>query len=83
MDYVLSEHAQKVVAERSIQSDWIDRCLRAPAKVEPDPVDAALRHHLLGIVENDSRVLRVVYNFTVAPWRVVTVFFDRRMKGLL
>jgi hypothetical protein len=83
MDYFLSAHASRVVMERSIQPDWIDRCLRVPAKVQPDPVDPTLLHHLLVIEENDRRVLRVVYNPTVVPARVITAFFDRRMKDKL
>jgi hypothetical protein len=31
----------------------------------------------------DNRVLRVIYNKTVDPAAVITVYFDRRMKGKL
>jgi hypothetical protein len=33
--------------------------------------------------ERDYRVLRVIYNKTVDPAAVITVYFDRRMKGKL
>ena len=83
MDYTLSEHARKVIDERSIAVEWIDRCLSAPVRIEPDPADAALTHHLLPIVENDGRVLRVVYNHSAKPVHGVTAFFDRRLRGQL
>jgi hypothetical protein len=33
--------------------------------------------------QEDDRILRVVYNPNVHPPRIVTVFFDRKMKGRL
>ena len=35
------------------------------------------------VPEFGHRVLRVVVNPTVAPIRVVTLYFDRKMKGKL
>ncbi len=59
------------------------RVLERPFRVEPDPVDPELRHALAPIPEHGGRVLRVVYNPTASPWRVVTVYFDRRLRGRL
>ena len=45
--------------------------------METDPEDLALGHALGRIPEHGDSVLRVVYNKTVKPWRIVTVYFDR------
>ena len=42
--YVLSAHAQTVVAERSINLDWVERVLAKPEKVEADKERRDLRH---------------------------------------
>ena len=51
--------------------------------MEPDPIDPELEHRLGRIDEYDGRVLRVIVNATVTPPRVVTVYFDRKMRGKL
>jgi hypothetical protein len=38
-------------------------------------------HAFLRIAERNHRVLRVVYNPDVHPVRVITVYFDRRLRG--
>jgi len=43
--------------------------------------DSQLVHHLARIPEQENRVLRVVLNPLASPVRVVTAFFDRKMKG--
>jgi hypothetical protein len=35
------------------------------------------------IEENENRVLRVIVNIMSIPIKIVTLFFDRRMKGKL
>ena len=81
--YELSAHAQTVMAEREILETWVARVLDHPELLEADAADPALRHALGRIPERDDRVLRVIYNETVEPWRVVTAFFDRTMRGKL
>jgi len=49
----------------------------------PDPTDATLERRYRKISEHGNRVLRVVVNTTVVPERVVSVYFDRTMKGKL
>jgi len=51
--------------------------------MEPDKVDPELRHALGRIIEHDDRILRVVYNVTLNPWRIVPVYFDRDQRGKL
>lgn len=79
--YELTTHAATVTAERSIDADWIRRVLTRPERTEPDPSDPLLTHALGRIEERDQRVLRVVYNASVDPLRVVTAYFDRRQRG--
>ena len=83
MKYQLSQHATDSVAEREIPIEWIERVLTSPTRRMPDRRDAALEHLLGAIEEFDERVLRVVVNPTAVPVRVVTVYFDRTMKGKL
>ena len=81
--YELSAHAVTVMAEREILETWVERVLSSPERTEPDATDPLLRHALGRIPERDDRVLRVVYNETIHPWRVVTAYFDRAMRGKL
>jgi hypothetical protein len=71
------------MAEREILEEWVERVLTNPERTEPNTTDPLLRHALGRIPERDDRVLRVVYNETVRPWRVVTAYFDRTMRGKL
>ena len=81
MDYELSEHAiESLRARVVIRREWMERVLATPARVEPDHVDPELEHRLGRIEEYAGRVLRVIVNPTKIPLRVVTVFFDRRMR---
>jgi len=79
--YQLTIHAATVIAERGIDPAWIGRVLSSPERTEADPWDASLTHALGRIAERDQRVLRVVYNASVHPPRVVTAYFDRRQRG--
>lgn len=83
MDCELTNHALKVVDEREIQTDWIDITLSAPELVLPDPGDAEVERYFRRIPEFGGRILRVAINTAVEPKRVVSVFFDRTMKGKL
>ncbi len=79
--FVLSRHALAMVVERDIDISWIERALRHPERVEADSRDRELRHALAPIPERDGRVLRVVYNETTVPWRIVTAYFDRTQRN--
>jgi hypothetical protein len=79
--YALTAHAAKVIGEREIPVEWVARALAQPERTEADAVDPALRHALARIPEYGGRVLRVVYNSTVEPWRIVTVYFDRKERS--
>ena len=81
--YELSEHAADVIAEREIETTWVVQVLQRPERREADPDDPELTHALGRIAERDDRVLRVIYNATVIPPRIVTVYFDRGQRGKL
>jgi hypothetical protein len=82
MDYLLTEHAEKRLRKRNIAIEWITATLADPARTENDDKDPELAHALRPIPERQFRVLRVVYNETVDPVRVVTAYFDDRVTDL-
>lgn len=83
MPYQLTQHAKDAIAKRSIPTAWLERVLASPQRIEVDGTDPSLEHRLAVIEEHGQRVLRVVVNVRTAPERVVTLFFDRNMKGKL
>jgi hypothetical protein len=82
VDYELTRHARDVIEERQIQLEWLERTLAKPGLIEPDAADSALesRFAKIGVWR---RILRVVVNTQVVPKRVVSAYFDRKMKGRL
>jgi hypothetical protein len=44
MNYVLTEHAKKMLAEREIPIEWLERVRNEPVLCEPDPGDLLLEH---------------------------------------
>jgi hypothetical protein len=80
MEWVLTEHAEAMVELRRIGHEWIDLALASPDGVAQDLFDPRLYHALRVIPEADNRILRVIYNATVSPVAIVTVFFDRRER---
>ena len=83
MKFELTKHAQKALDEREIPVEWLERTFAGPELVLPDPDDATVERRFLRIPEFGGRVLRVAVNTTVEPNRIVSVFFDRKMKGKL
>ena len=83
MNYTLSNHAKRVLAEREISIAWVERTLAEPELRQAEPGDPALERYFRRIPEFGGRILRVVVNVSTSPNHVVSVFFDRRMKGKL
>ena len=79
----LSRHAAQVMAERMVSTEWVEETVNAPALRLPDPNDPEIERFFRPIPERGDRVLRVAVNTRVTPWRVVSVFFDRTMRGKL
>ena len=77
-EIVFSKHAKDAAQERKIPEEWILRTID-----NPDHVKAGIdgnTHYIKAISEREGRFLRVVINPYVLPKRIVTVFFDRRLK---
>ena len=83
LDYVLTKHAETVIKERGIRLDWLERILQDPALQMVDSSDPELKHAIGPVVENEDRILRVVYNDRVKPLRIITAYFDRTLRNKL
>jgi hypothetical protein len=81
--YDLSKHARDVISARQSELAWVEQVLDSPEVVEADRDDPELMHHVGRIKRHGDRALRVVFNKSVNPVRIVTVYFDRKMKGRL
>lgn len=82
-DFHYTTHAHTAMTEREILHEWVEETLVNPEHCAEDPKDTELQRFYRRIPDFENRVLRVVANTNVVPWRVVSVFFDRRMKGKL
>lgn len=81
--YELTEHCQKRLDKREMPLSWVEQVLFNPQRIEDHPIDPTLIC-LYGVIpEAGGRVLKVVYNFTTVPCRVITVHFERRLRGKL
>ena len=77
--FSLTRHARIRMRQRGVTTEQIHRALQHPDRTEPDADDPELTHALKRLHRaRGSSVLRVVYNHLASPWRVVTVYFDRR-----
>ena len=84
MDYQLTEHARESLRKRtSIRVEWLERVLLQPERVEKDRTDPELEHRLRRIQEAEGRVLRVIVRKASHPIRVITCYFDRKMRRQL
>jgi hypothetical protein len=81
--YQLSQHAAARMRERKIETAWLEQAITSPQHTEPDPDDTGMEHRLAAIAERDYRVLRVVCDPRQTPLKIVTLHFDRSMKGKL
>ncbi len=82
MELEFTNHAIRALAERTISRDWVERTVREPELRQPDPNDPLVERFFRRIPENGGRTLRVAVNTRVAPWRVVSVFFDRSKREI-
>jgi hypothetical protein len=79
LEYELSEHASVMLRERNIQEAWVKSAMENPDKKELK--DDGTVHYIRAVEQYEGRYLRVVVNADAKPQRIVTVFFDRRMRG--
>lgn len=78
-----TEHAIHVMAEREIPVEWVELVVLEPELRTHDPNDREVERFFRRVPGQGDRVLRVAANTSVAPWRIITVFFDRSQKGKL
>lgn len=76
----LTKHAVQVMEERMIPQEWVEHTVANPELRLDNPNDPELESFFRRIPERGGRALRVVVNTRVARWRVVSVYFDRRMR---
>ena len=76
-------HAREAMAERLIAVEWVERAVDAPDLRTDDPNDPDIERFFRRVAERGGRALRVAVNTHVEPWRVVSVFFDRDIRGQL
>lgn len=83
MDLDFTFHARAVMARRLIPEEWVALALTAPGLRTDDPNDPEIERFFWRVPGPGERVLRVAVNTRVEPWRVVSVFLDRTMRGRL
>ena len=74
-----SRHARDMLEEREIPEEWMWWTIDEPDQTEIGADDNT--HYVKAIPEYGGRFLRVVVNPRVQPERIVTLFFDRRLRG--
>jgi len=77
-NFFLSTHARNMLVERQIEEEWLWRTLSSPDDFYSGTDEN--RHFLKAIAERQGRILHVVVNDYVQPNRIVTLFFDRRVR---
>ncbi|THF58099.1 DUF4258 domain-containing protein [Pseudothauera rhizosphaerae] len=75
MEFILTEHAKKRLAQRKVRIEWVQVALENPLRTEPDHNDPELAHALLYIPER-FKVLRVIYKETTHPPFIITAYFE-------
>ncbi len=80
-DLHITGHAHRVIQERQIPMSYIEKVLHNPQLTHPDTEDEELVHYLAAIKEAEGRVLRVIINRHAVPNRLITVYYDRDMRG--
>jgi hypothetical protein len=78
VDFELSTHARDMLRERNIPEEWVWRTLDNPDNKRLGADQNT--HYTKAIIEYDMRILRVVVNQNALPYRIVTIFFDRRLS---
>ncbi len=79
--YEITAHGKVAIEARGIRQEWLERVLFTPERRESDRADPILQHAIGRIAENGDRYLRVIYNGSITPWRIVTAYFDRGLRS--
>jgi transposase len=67
-----------MLSERGIEREWVSLAVQHPDRTEEK--DDGTRHYIKRMAENGNRWLRVIVNVNEVPEKLVTVFFDRRLR---
>lgn len=78
-EFEFSTHAKDMLIERNISEEWVWRVLNHPDKKQMG--DDGNMHYTKRIKERSGQVLHVVINPNYQPNRIVTFFFDRRLRA--
>ncbi len=78
MDFELTKHTRDMLKERDILEEWLWLTINNPdwKNIGED----GNNHYFKSIKEHKEQILHVVVNPNVSPNKVITVFFDRRMR---
>lgn len=80
--FQLTDHARLRMRQRGVEVEWIERALENPDRMERDPNDDQLRRVYKRIHDAGDAVMRVVYNPSRSPVRIVTVLWEARRKSV-
>jgi hypothetical protein len=78
--FEFSEHASDMLKERNIKKSWVELTLENP-DLKEEKEDGSI-HYIKVIKKYGQRYLRVVVNPTERPQKIITLFFDRRLRRL-
>ncbi len=77
-DFEYSKHAMDMIIEREIDKRWISDTITKPDYTKF--VSEEEFHYIKQINEYGNRFLRVVVNPKIQPKKIITIFFDRRLR---
>ena len=83
MELDFTIHARVVMARRLIPEEWVSLAVASPGLRMSDPNDAEIERSTGVFRRQAAGCWRVAVNTRVEPWRVVSVFLDRTMRGQL
>jgi hypothetical protein len=78
---LLTRHAETKLQERRLKLEWVERTVRNPLWIEPEPQDMTAERRFAKIEEFGGRTLRVVCVETENAVRVITALFDRDARN--
>ena len=78
LKYEPSNHAGDMLLVRAVSEEWVVRAINSPDRTEVG--EDHNEHYIKAIPEFGGRFLRVVVNPQQDPIKVVTLFFDRRIR---
>ena len=78
-EYTFTVHARDMLREREISEELVSQALNLPD--EKNMGKDGNMHYFKSLPERGKQVLHVVVNENVKPYRIVTLFLDRRRRA--